>query len=99
MANKTEAQRKEALAKLAEKMQLTQMMNASLAMFGREFETASAEQVRQALTDAYIVSSHRKIRDVDRQRGKNGNRFTQEELDDIRKIYETGGFNFNKSKR
>ena len=100
MKRTDEETRKHNLLKLATEMKITREMCASMAMFGREFKTATADQVRQALVDAFIMVSHRKRVAAEKAtRGRAHLAFNQEELDTIARISKTAGIEPNKSKR
>ena len=79
---------KRRLLAIANSLGLVERMHASLAMFEREFDSASVEQVRQALTDAFVTSSHtRKV---------NGG-FSEKEKKTLRRICAAAGVVPNKS--
>lgn len=95
-----ENSRKQNLLKLATELKITREMCASMEMFGRDFDTSTVDQVRQALTDAFITVSHRKrVANEKATRGRAHLAFNEEELATIAHISETAGIKPNKSKR
>lgn len=100
MNKNEEHKRKQALLELAVKYGITDAMRASMAMFGRDFETSTPEQVRQALTDAYISTIHRaRVAQSKAMRGNPHRALSQEELDVIQSFHKAAGTKQNKSKR
>ena len=92
--DKQERARKRALLALAEEMGLTAQTAQSLAMFDRRAETATAEQVRQALTDAFITRAHvsRKKPSQRHARGRtSASYFSAEDLATIARICAAAG--------
>lgn len=77
---------RERLAKLADKLGLTEQMHNCLKKFGRNFDTAHPERIRQALTDAFLLSRANK---------GVGSKITKQEKEVIRTICETAGLEFN----
>lgn len=94
---KQEKSRKRALLALADEMELTDETTRSLALFDRRAETATAEQLRQALTDAFITIAHRQLRKDTRNaekhvRGRSSaSYFTASDLATIAKICAAAG--------
>lgn len=74
------------LAELADKLGLTEQMHNCLKKFGRNFDTAHPERIRQALTDASLLSRANK---------GIGSKITKQEKEVIRTICETAGLEFN----